>query len=118
MNPPLVLVETPYAGNVHANLAYARLCMADSVSRGEAPFLSHLLYTQGLGGGWAMEQRNESDKEHWVTREKGMELGRAWRAVASKTVLYVDLGESSGMVLAEVEAHELGKPVERRRLSS
>ncbi len=42
----LVILESPYAGHVDANVAYARMAMHDSLLRGEAPIASHLLYTQ------------------------------------------------------------------------
>jgi hypothetical protein len=42
----LVVVESPYAGNIERNLRYLRACMADCLRRGEAPFASHGLYTQ------------------------------------------------------------------------
>ena len=42
----LVIVESPYAGDVEENVRYARACLADCLARGEAPFASHLLYTQ------------------------------------------------------------------------
>ena len=42
----LVYVESPYAGDVERNVQYARACLADCLRRGEAPFASHLLYTQ------------------------------------------------------------------------
>lgn len=41
-----VILESPYAGDVERNLTYARECVRDSLSRGEAPIASHLLYTQ------------------------------------------------------------------------
>ena len=40
----LVVVESPYAGNVASNVQYARRCLADSLWRGEYPIASHLLY--------------------------------------------------------------------------
>lgn len=52
----LVILESPYAGNIEKNVAYARACVRDSLSRGEAPIASHLLYTQPASGvstlGW------------------------------------------------------------------
>ena len=39
----LVIVESPYAGDVEANEEYARQCVRDSLMRGEAPIASHLL---------------------------------------------------------------------------
>ena len=41
-----VIVESPYAGDVERNERYARACIRDCLLRGEAPFASHLLYTQ------------------------------------------------------------------------
>ena len=38
----LVILESPYAGDVEANVEYARACVRDSLSRGEAPIASHL----------------------------------------------------------------------------
>ena len=42
----LVIVESPYAGDIETNVKYARRCVKDSLMRGEAPIASHLLYTQ------------------------------------------------------------------------
>ena len=39
-----VILESPYAGNVEENVAYARAAVRDSLLRGEAPIASHLLY--------------------------------------------------------------------------
>ena len=41
-----VILESPYAGDVDRNVAYARACLRDSLLRGEAPIASHLLFTQ------------------------------------------------------------------------
>jgi hypothetical protein len=38
-----VILESPYAGDVEANVAYARAAVRDSLMRGEAPIASHLL---------------------------------------------------------------------------
>ena len=43
-----VILESPYAGDVERNIEYAKLCMKHSLTMGEAPLLSHLLYTQVL----------------------------------------------------------------------
>jgi hypothetical protein len=42
----LVIIESPYAGNVELNVSYARRAVKDSLGRGESPIASHLLYTQ------------------------------------------------------------------------
>jgi hypothetical protein len=64
----LVILESPYAGDVETNTTYARACVRDSLSRGEAPLASHLLYTQpGI-------LRDDVPDE----RQRGMDAGLAW----------------------------------------
>jgi hypothetical protein len=38
------VVESPFAGDVVGNIAYARRCIRDCLLLGEAPIASHLLY--------------------------------------------------------------------------
>jgi hypothetical protein len=111
-----VVVESPYAGDVAANAAYARRAMHDSVRRGEAPFLSHLLYTQGPTGALAGEVGNKSDPAHWITREEGLECASAWRRSADAVVFYVDRGWSGGMRAAKKEALRMGLTIEERAI--
>lgn len=86
----LVVVESPYAGDVERNLKYARACMRDCLIRGEAPIASHLLYTQsGI--------LDDNDPEQ---RKQGIEAGFAWAAHAERRMFYVDLGWSRGMKVA------------------
>ena len=83
----LVIIESPYAGDVRGNRRYARDCMADSLKRGEAPLASHLLYTQpGILDDTIPEERN-----------LGMEAGFSWMAKADLIAVYTDKGLSSGM---------------------
>ena len=105
----LVIVESPYAGDVERNVSYARACLRDSLKRGEAPLASHLLYTQeGV-------LRDDMPSE----RQLGIDAGLAWGVVADLTAVYVDLGVSPGMQRGidraraddrEVEARSLGEP--------
>lgn len=85
---PLVIIESPYAGEVETNITYAKRCMLDSISKGEAPFASHLVYTQIL------------DDNVKVERETGIECGLAWLQMADKHVFYIDYGISNGMFKA------------------
>jgi hypothetical protein len=108
-NPPprLVILESPFAGNVEANLAYARKCMADCLLRGEAPFASHLLYTQpGI-----------LDDNVPAERELGINAGLAWGTKAQATVVYLDRGVSRGMQQGIERARAEGRPVEYRKLT-
>lgn len=100
----IVILESPYAGNIAANEAYARDCMADSLMRGEAPMVSHLLYTQVL------------DDNIPEQRRVGIEAGLVWGKVASKTVVYTDLGISNGMRQGIERAQAQGRPVEYRTI--
>ncbi len=81
----LVIIESPFAGNVEVNKAYARECLLDSLRRGEAPFASHLLYTQVLDDSTAFE------------RTLGIEAGFAWVEKSDFTAVYTDLGTTYGM---------------------
>jgi hypothetical protein len=99
-----VLLESPYAGNVEQNEKYARECLKDSLLRGEAPFVSHLLYTQVL------------DDLDPIERQMGIEAGLKIGQLAEKTVVYEDLGISNGMHYGIDEAIKRGRPVEYRRI--
>ena len=101
-----VVIESPYAGNIEANVAYARRCMADSLRRGEAPIASHLLYTQpGI-----------LDDEIPAERLRGIEAGFAWNELADATVVYTDLGITAGMSKGIEHAKLARRPVEYRML--
>ena len=102
----LVIIESPYAGDVEANVEYARRCVRDSLSRGEAPIASHLLYTQP----------NILDDSIHEERQWGINAGLAWRKVAEASVVYFDRGISQGMKYGIRAAKEAGVPVEFRSL--
>ena len=101
-----VIVESPYAGDVEANIAYARRAISDCVRRGEAPIASHLLFTQpGI-----------LDDTVPAERAKGIECGFAWYDAADAIVFYTDNGMSRGMANALLLANEKNKAVEMRKL--
>lgn len=102
----LVIIESPYAGDVEANIKYARRCVRDSLSRGEAPIASHLLYTQP-----GVLDDDKPDERKW-----GIDAGLAWRAVAQASVVYTDRGVSSGMQYGIAAAERAGIPVEYRSI--
>ena len=101
-----VILESPFAGDVEKNVKYARQCVLDSLSRGEAPIASHLLYTQeGM-------LNDDIPKE----RELGINAGLVWKEVADKHVFYVDYGYSKGMIYAKNYATKNKIIVEERKL--
>lgn len=103
---PLVIIESPFSGDVARNTEYAHACLLDSLRRGEAPIVSHLLHTQVLD-----DMRPEE-------RELGIEAGIEWYRVAEKCVVYEDFGMSRGMAEGTSRARSHGLPVEYRRLEA
>ena len=99
-----VIIESPYAGDIDNNVSYARLCLKDSLMRGEAPIASHLLHTQVL---------DDTIKEE---REMGIKAGLEWLRVAELMAVYTDLGISQGMKSAINEASIEGIQIEYRTI--
>ena len=104
----LVILESPFAGDVKKNLKYARKCMKDCFIRGEFPFASHLLYTQeGI-----LDDNNPEE------RKLGIHAGLCWGKLAHKTVVYMDLGITEGMKQGIERAKKEGRDVEMRELGA
>lgn len=90
----LVILESPYAGDVERNLAYVRECMRWALLHGMAPIASHALYTQpGV--------LDDNDHEE---RSLGIAAGLEWRRVANHTVFCARYGWSRGMRAALASA--------------
>jgi hypothetical protein len=105
---PLVIIESPFAGDVDTNIKFARACMRDSLGKGESPLAIHLLYTQeGILNDDIPEERI------W-----GIEAGLAWGKHANKTVVYTNLGISPGMEKGIQRAKEERREIEYRELDS
>lgn len=105
--PRLVILETPFAGNIFCNVHYARACMHDCLlTHHEFPLASHLLYTQS----GVLDDSNPQE------RQLGIEAGLAWAAHAQATVVYTDLGISRGMEYGIAHAKERGRQVILRAL--
>ncbi|WP_454650769.1 DUF7768 domain-containing protein [Bradyrhizobium liaoningense] len=100
----LVVLESPYAGAVNDNVAYARRCLMDCALRGESAQASHLLLTQVL------------DDTKPDERALGIALGLAWREAAHYSVFYTDRGWSRGMQDALKSALEERRPFKLRAL--
>lgn len=103
-----VIIESPFAGAVARNQNYARLCCAHALALGDAPFASHLLYTQdGI-----LDDTIEDE------RELGITAGLIWGAVAETSCVYIDLGVSGGMRRGIADARYCHRPVEIRSIAS
>lgn len=87
MTKILTVIESPYAGDVEANILYAREAVRDSALRGEAPIASHLLFTQeGIFKDMVPDERT-----------MGLQCGHAWISVCARVAVYADRGVSEGM---------------------
>lgn len=102
----LVIIESPFAGEIERNIAYARAAVRDSLLRGEAPIASHLLYTQD---GILLDSVSEE-------RQLGIDAGLAWGKVAELTAVYIDLGISRGMEYGIENAKAARRFIDFRRL--
>ena len=100
----LVILESPFAGDTIKNIEYAKKCMFDSLKRGEAPMVSHLLYTQCL------------DYNIPEQRFMGIDAGLSFGKVCSKTVVYTDLGISKGMQYGIDRAKNENREIEFRKI--
>lgn len=112
--PRLVVIESPYAGDVARNRVYLHACIRECALRGDTPYASHLMLTTALDDG---------DPEE---RALGIRLGLAWRRAAQMRIFYIDRGWSDGMRAAvdlyaveglEYEVRKLGSIVRTVRMS-
>lgn len=106
----LVIIESPFFNKnpkqQEYNILYARECMKECLYNNEAPYLSHLLYTQVLDDNILQE------------RNFGIEAGFEFRKVIHNTIVYTDLGISSGMAWGIENAIKQGNTVEYRTLKN
>jgi hypothetical protein len=99
-----VIIESPFKGDIKYNTKYAQKCLKDSLDRGEAPLVFHLLYTQVL------------DEDNDKGRSKGLTTSFEWHKFAELIAVYQDFGISYGMQLAINLAKVNDIPVEYRRI--
>lgn len=100
------VLESPFAGNIPRNIAYAKLCIRDMLSKDEAPIASHLLFTQP-------EILDDNNKEQ---RKLGIEAGHSWIRVADNVAVYHDFGISPGMEIGITRATDAHVNIEYRTL--
>lgn len=107
-----VIIESPLNAStrkgIECNKEYARACMRDSLSRGEAPFASHLLYDQvGI-----LDDMKDDE------RRTRINAGLEWGSIADLIAIYVDNGVSPGMEEGVAHYKRIGIPIEMRSLVS
>lgn len=101
-----VIIESPFRGDRTRNVEYAQECMRDSISRGEAPFASHLLYPQVLN--------DDIEQE----RKLGIDMNLEWIGLCDRLIVYADFGITEGMQKAVQVARAYQKPISIRRIKS
>lgn len=105
-----VILESPFKGKnweeTEENIKFACLCARDCINRGEAPFASHLLYTQ----------EGILDDKIPEERSLGIEAGFAWKQSADSTVCYINRGLSRRMHLGIKKSISLAQKFEYRKL--
>ncbi len=112
MNKPFTIIESPWRDNDRTehlkNIQYAQACVRDSISRGELPFASHLLYTQtGI--------LDDSIEEE---RELGISLNLMMIERCAAVAIYTERGISDGMLAAIRHAEKLQIPMFYRTLKA
>lgn len=107
----LAYIESPFKGEnweqTRRNVFYARLCVRDSLLRGEAPYASHLFFTQaGI--------LNDAIQEE---RDLGIAAGQTLGDKFDLRAVYEDFGISKGMQYGIARAQKTGQAIEHRKLS-
>lgn len=104
-----VFICSPYSGPtpaaIQANVQYARNCMLNSIDRGEAPYVPHLLYTQVL------------DDNAAAHRQYGTDAALRYLDLIKFLAVYTDFGLSRGMEREIRHARDFGYQIEYRRLT-
>ncbi len=105
---PFTVIESPFSApdvdGIVRNVQYAILAVRDSLNRDEAPYASHLFYTQMLDD-------NNTDERHL-----GIDAGLTICHHAEQTAIYADYGVSRGMEYGIKTAESAGRAIVERRL--
>ena len=111
----LVVIESPYKGDVARNTLYLRHCIRDCINREESPYASHRMLTDAL------------DDNDPLERAIGIAAGLAWRSAMFNfegsmhrvfPIFYIDLGWSDGMTYARKQYDADRITYEERKLRS
>lgn len=98
--------SAPDVAGLVLNKKFTLACMRDCFLRGEAPYASHVIYAQ----------THILDDFVAAERALGMHAGFLWGDLGVKTVVYTDLGMSTGMQMGIDHAEKMGRTIEYREL--
>src|SRR5512147_3137934 len=114
----IVILESPYAGNVERNLRYLRAGMRDAFLRGELPLASHALYTQpGVLDDTVPKERELGIAAGFKLAEVlhfAAQFLHPCHALPTARVFLNDYGVSRGMNAGLLHARDIGQPIETR----
>ena len=117
-NGQVVMIESPYSGDIDRNIRYLQIAWTDSmVLYGECAYASHGYMTQHP------RARNYFVSDYdgkWdtLTREGAIERSHLMRHKCDKTVFYTDRGWSTGMNFALAYCKKHGIPYEERTVDT
>lgn len=109
-NMKKVIIESRFSApdveGLVRNKKFTLACMRDCFMRMEAPYASHVIYAQ------------THILDDFVAHERaiGMHAGFLWGDLGELTVVYTDLGISTGMQMGIDHALAMGRKVEYREL--
>lgn len=94
----VVVLESPFSGDIARNVAYAQRAMFDARSRKEIVIAPHLLWTQHhqAPGHFVSDYDAKYDVPHG-DRDVSLQQIHTLRTMAKRVVFYMDYGMSSGM---------------------
>lgn len=105
-----VIIESRFSSDTIEGLVlnkkFTLACMRDCFIRGEAPYASHVIYAQ----------THILDDFQSNERAIGMHAGFLWGDLGELTVVYTDLGISSGMEMGINHAKKINRKIEYRTL--
>lgn len=111
----IVVIESPYSGNIAKNVMYAQRAMLDARKRGEIALVPHLLWTQHYQcPDVFVSDYDDKYKVEGCGREESLEQIKTLRRLANKVVFYLDYGMSPGMNDAVKDCKENGYACEER----
>ena len=105
-----VILESRFSADTTEGLVrnnkFTLACMRDCFLKGEAPYASHVIYAQ------------THILDDFIANERalGMHAGFLWGDLGEKTVVYTDLGISTGMKMGIEHANLMNRKIEFREL--
>ena len=86
MNNPLVMLESPYSGDIDRNIRYLDLALVDSeLNYNECPYASHAVMTRHPRAK-SYFVSDYDDKWNILTRDNAIKVSQNFRHVCTKSV--------------------------------